>query len=181
MEIVQDEIMYHISRNNSKFFEVGDEFEVGKTATPKYLQYKRYKKKLFKTQREKELVFNEKNLEKLRKQIDENLPSRFYSLFVSKNLDDSKALLEKWKTHNSYPSQILKLSLTGKLHRCVCTKDENKGLGMPKHIQLENMRNYWLGEKETSEEEYLFIGKVKIAEIIYDSRFDKPEKLEDIK
>lgn len=107
----------------------------------------------------RELVFEE-----VRREIDENLPSRMKCLYVCKTLDEIRQWLDVFKRTNKQPGQILQLSLTGKVFHGDASFILRQNISLNKKRQ--QAISYWTGECKDGIDEYLFTGLATVDEII---------------
>ena len=98
----------------------------------------------------------ELGLETARKKIDESLPSRFHSIWLTNDTD-----LNYWKSKFDYNDIVFKLSLDGTLFK---TSDNFfPSQLLPLKEIIEEAYNYWKpNNQETIVHEYLFQGKATI-------------------
>ncbi len=170
MEYVKDKKMYYIVQDtpfNRKYnnYNIGDVFVVNSKHNSKKYAYRKALLSFHKTERQKRILFIERLHEKIRKSIDKNLPSRQSSIVVFENLQQCEGLVKKWARFNIKPLHIYEVELTGKLHKCSCTLDDEKeNISKQKHI--EGITAYWKGEKDTGLFEWLFQGQAKIVKIL---------------
>ncbi len=167
MEIVENKKMFYMVQDtpfNRKYndYKVGDVFVANSKHNPKKHAYRKAFFSLHKTERQKRIMFIEDLHEKVRKSIDKNLPSRQASIVVFENLEQCEALAKKWARFNISPLHIFEVELTGKLHKCSCTPDDEKE-NLSEQQHTEGITTYWKGEKDTGLSEYLFQGKVKVT------------------
>ena len=106
MEFVKDKEMYLIVQDtpfNRKYhnYKLGDICDQTKKHNAKYVSYKNAKYKLFKSPKEKKLVFMENLHEKVRKLINKELPSRLNSTILYDNLEACYQLAKKWKQNET--------------------------------------------------------------------------------
>ena len=170
MEIVENRTMFYMVQDtpfNRKFnnYAVGDTFVASSKHNPKKRAYRKALFCLYKTDRQRKILFIERLHEKIRKSIDKNLPSRQASIVVFENLEQCEALAKKWARFDIKPLHIFEVELTGKLHKCSCTPDGKK-TNVSKQQHIEGITTYWKGEKYTGLFEWLFQGKVKIIKEI---------------
>ena len=172
MEFVKDKEMYFMVQDtpfNRKYhnYKLGDFCDCSNKHNAKYVSYKKARLKLFKTQREKKIIFMEFLHEQVRKSIDKKLPSRLSSIILYDNLEDCYNLAKKWKNNaNIVPLGLFKVKCEGKLHACATTPDKKKPASLSKKDHLEGLIRYWKGDKEAETQEYLFQGKAEIIEIL---------------
>ncbi len=170
MEIVENRKMYYIVQDTSfdrKYnnYDEGEIFEAGKRHNSKRFAYRKAFFSINKTKRQKKILKIEKLHEKIRKNINKDLPSRQASIVVFESLDECLALSKKWARFNIKPLKIYEVELYGKLHKCSCTPDEKKeNVSIEKHI--EGITTYWKGEADTGLYEWLFQGRARVKKII---------------
>ena len=167
MEFVENRKMFYIVQDtpfNRKYnnYNEGDVFVANSKHNPKKIAYRKAFFSLHKTKRQKRILLIEGLHEKIRKSIDKNLPSRQSSIVVFESLEQCEALAKKWARFDIKPLHIYQVELTGKLHKCSCTPDEEKD-NISKQQHVEGITTYWKGEKDTGLFEWLFQGQVKIV------------------
>lgn len=107
----------------------------------------------------RELIFEE-----VRKEINDELPSRLKCLYVCNSLDEIEEWLNIFKRTNKKDYQILELELTGK----VFTGDasyilrQNISLNKKRH----QAKEYWKGNKVHNQKESLFEGIAIVKKIV---------------
>lgn len=172
MEFVKDKIMYLIIQDaeiNRKYhnYKLGDICDYSKKHNQKYISYKKAKRKIFKTPKEKKIVFFESLHEKVRKKINPQLPSRLSSIILYDNIQDCYSLAEKWKNNAGIsPLGLFKVKCEGKLHACATTPDEQKPKELTKEAHIKGITRFWQGDKEAKVQEYFFQGNAEVIEII---------------
>ncbi len=170
MEIVERRKMFYIVQDtphNRKYhnYNEGDVFEAGKKHNSKRFAYRKAFFSLHKTARQKKILQMEKLHEKIRKSINKDLPSRQSSIVVFENLNECLALSKKWARFNIRPLKIYEVELSGKIHKCSCTPDEEKeNVSRAKHV--DGIKLYWKGDADTGLYEWLFEGKAKVIKIV---------------
>ncbi|MBI9037730.1 MAG: DUF2441 domain-containing protein [Bacteroidales bacterium] len=109
-------------------------------------------------QLQQELIFETK-----RKKINDELPSRFNCIWVTKDLTEFCQWPEILKCRRS---RILELKLTGYIHMTsgiFIDTDKNREIS----IAISNAEKYWRGSfNQETEIEYLFEGKTEIIKIL---------------
>jgi len=172
MEFVKDKEMYLMVQDtpfNRKYhnYKLGDVCDCSKKHNAKYVNYKKAKRKIFKTHRDKSVVFFEGLHEEVRKSINPDLPSRLSSIILYDNTDDCIELAKKWKKNAGIePLGLFKVRCEGKLHACATTPDENKPTELTKEGHIAGITRFWQGDKTAKTQEYFFQGIAKIIEII---------------
>ena len=172
MEFVYGKEMYLIVQDtefNRKYhnYKVGDLCDCSKKHNAKYVKFKQAKRKLFKSPREKKLVFMESLHEKVRKSIDPNLPSRLESIILYDNIEDCLNLAKRWKKNAGIsPLGLFKVCCEGKLHACATTLDEKKPAELSEEAHIQGITRFWRGDETAEEQEYFFQGKAKIIEVL---------------
>ena len=140
---------------------------VQKKHNAKYISYKKAKRKIFKTPREKKMVFMESLHERVRKSINPELPSRLSSIILYDNLTDCYELVKSWKNNAGLSLLgLFKVSCEGKLHACTTTPDEQKPTQLTKEAHLAGITRFWQGDKTAEIQEYFFQGKATIIQIL---------------
>lgn len=172
MEFVKDKEMYLIVQDtefNRKYhnYKLNDMCDCSKQHNSKYASYKKAKRKIFKTPREKKLVFMESLHEKVRKSINPELPSRLESIILYDNIEDCLDLAKKWKKKSGIsPLGLYKVKCNGKLHACAATPDEKKPAELTKEAHIQGITRFWQGDKTAKVHEYFFQGNAQIIEIL---------------
>lgn len=170
MEIVENRKMFYMVQDtpfNRKYnnYDVGETFVANSKHNPKKCAFRKALFSMHRTDRQRKILFIERLHEKIRKNIDKDLPSRQASIVVFENLGQCEALAKKWARFDIKPLHIFEVELTGKLHKCSCTPDDKKE-NLSKEQHIEGITTYWKGEKNTGLFEWLFQGKVKIIKEI---------------
>ena len=172
MEFVKDKEMYLIVQDtefNRKYhnYQLNDICDSSKKHNAKYASYKKAKRKIFKTPREKKLVFMESLHEKVRKSINSELPSRLESIILYDNIENCLTLAKKWKENSGISSLgLFKVNCNGKLHACATTPDEMKPACLTKEAHIQGITRFWQGYKTAKVQEYFFQGNAQIIEIL---------------
>ena len=172
MEFVKGKEMYLIVQDtefNRKYhnYKLGDVCDCDKRHNQKYVNYRKAKRKLFKTQREKKLVFMESLHEEVRKSVNPELPSRLSSIILYDNKEDCLELAKRWSQNTGIvPLGLFKVECDGKLHACATTPDEQKPKELTKVAHIDGLTRFWVGDKNAEEHEYFFQGKAQIIEVL---------------
>lgn len=171
MEFVKDKEMYLLVQDtsfNRKYhnYKIGDICDCSKEHNAKNHAYKIAKRKVFKSPREKKIVFLEGLHEKIRKSINPDLPSRLSSIILYDNIDDCLELAAKWKKNAGLkPLGLFKVKCEGKLHACATTPDEEKSTELKKENHIAGIAKFWKGDSTAKTQEYLFQGKAQVIKI----------------
>ncbi|MFC7364546.1 MULTISPECIES: DUF2441 domain-containing protein [Bhargavaea] len=172
MKEVNGEVFYHInSKSNHNPYDllrIGDKFKVGDKLNP---FMKLYEDEAPPLELDRKVLFNaavfywhytrEITLEQIRLSINNELPSRFNSLWVT---DYDR--IQRWRQQFAKSEhQVLELSLTGQIFQC----DAGWVEGNP--IPLSTLRQkagyYWSGEIVKPDSlEYLFEGEAEVIRIL---------------
>lgn len=188
---VNEEIYYHI--NTGKKLNIGDILEIGNKYNNFYyeiyntehlinekdaneylsdmkrkhtLSFENNEKAILisKTVNDYAMITRELMFEEVRKQINNELPSRLKCLYVCKTEEEINTWLEIFKRTNKKDYQILKLKLTGKIF------EGDASFITRQNISLNNIKEqaklYWNKTKKDNIMEYLFEGKAIVEEII---------------
>ena len=172
MEFVKDKKMYYMVQDtpfNREYhnYKIGDICDCSKEHNAKYVSYKKAKRKIFKTPREKKMVFMERLPEKVRKSIHPDLPSRLSSIILYDNVVDCYELAKKWKNNAGFePLGLFKVKCEGKLHACATTPDEKKPAELTKEAHIAGITRFWKGDSTAKTQEYFFQGKAEIIEVL---------------
>ncbi|MFA1818992.1 DUF2441 domain-containing protein [Virgibacillus oceani] len=172
MKEVVNEIFYHCNstsnQNPYNLLSEGDILNIGKTINPFMSSYENQVPNVINNKQAlisavtfywhyaRETIFEEE-----RKNINENLPSRFTSLWVG----DYESMKD-WKMHFEHNKvQLLELSLTGVVFKCDATFVEGNPIPLSK--VRENANKYWGGHVlDNKKVEYLFTGKAKVIKVL---------------
>lgn len=172
MEFVKDKEMFLIIQDtpfNRQYhnYKLGDFCDCSRQHNAKYVKLKKAKRKLFKTPKEKRIVFMETLHEKVRKSINPELPSRLCSIILYETKEDCFELAKKWqKNAGITPLGLFKVKCEGKLHACATTPDEQKPNELKKEAHIAGITRFWQGDATAKTQEYFFQGKAEIIEII---------------
>lgn len=170
MEVVKEKEMFYIVQDtpfNRKYhnYSVGDFCDCLKKHNAKFVSFKKAKRKLFKTPKEKRLVFMEHLHEKVRKSINPKLPSRLSSIILYDNIQDCINLSKKWKQNaNLEVLGLFKVRCDGVLHACATTPDEQKSKKLIKQDHIAGITRFWQGDEFAEVKEYFFKGNAEIIE-----------------
>lgn len=110
----------------------------------------------------RELIFEE-----VRREIDDNLPSRLRCLYVCKTLDEIKQWLEIFNRANKTVTQTLQLSLTGEVFNGDAAFILRQNISLNKKCQ--QAYDYWTGKRRDGIDEYLFTGKAVVEKVMTSS------------
>lgn len=202
MYSVKNEVYYHI--NTGSNLQVNDTLDIGQEYNNFY--YEIYNTEHIKDDKDanvvllemlnnKSLSFNDVSSEKLvlntisddamitrelmfeetRKEVDDNLPSRFKCLYVCKSIDEIKSWINIFKRTNKNNYQILKLQLTGTIFVGDASFVLRQNISLNK--KKEQAISYWSGCKKDNINEYLFIGKAKVLEIVKEGEINNENKI----
>lgn len=172
MEFVKGKEMYFIVQDtefNRKYhnYNLGDFCDCSKAHNAKFESFKNAKRKIFKTPREKKLVFMETLHERVRKSINPELPSRLESIVLYDNLNDCLNLAQKWnKNSGKRPLGLFKVKCDGKLHACATTPDDKKPTELTKEAHISGITRFWQGDPSAEVKEYFFQGNAQIIEVL---------------
>lgn len=172
MEFVKDKVMYLIIQDTPfnriyHNYKKGDICDCVKEHNPKYVNYKKAKRKIIKTPREKRIVFMESLHERVRKSINPELPSRLSSIILYKTAEDCYKLAKKWeKNTGCKPLVFAKVKCEGKLHACATTPDEQKSDKLIKDDHVAGITRFWMGDENAETQECFFQGKAEVVEIL---------------
>lgn len=164
--------MYYVVQDtefNRKYhnYKVGDFCDCSKKHNAKYVSYKKAKRKIFKTPREKKIVFMESLHEKVRKSINKQFPSRMQSIILYDNIEDCHKLIQKWNKNVGVGALgLFRVKCDGKLHACATTPDGKKPVELTTKAHIEGITRFWKGDETAETKEYFFCGKAEIIEKI---------------
>lgn len=125
---------------------------------------------IFETVSNSAMVTRELIFEEVRKEINEELPSRMKCLYVCENMEEINGWLEIFKRTNKKDKdyQIVKLELTGKCVTCDASYVLRQNISLNK--KRDQAKKYWSGEVKDNEKEVLFEGIAVVKEIIYSNK-----------
>lgn len=107
----------------------------------------------------RELIFEE-----VRKEINDELPSRLKCLYVCNSLDEIEEWLNIFKRTNKKDYQILELELTGKVFTGDASYILRQNISLNKKRQ--QAKEYWKGNKIHNHKESLFEGIAIVKKIV---------------
>ena len=103
-------------------------------------------------------------MKEVRKELNSNLPSRLKCLYVCKTKEEVREWNNIFKRTNKKDFQILKLNLNGKIFIGDASFVLRQNISLnKKKIQAQK---YWNGDKKNNINEYLFVGKAEVKEIL---------------
>ena len=112
-------------------------------------------------------VTRELMFEKVRKEVDESLPSRLKCLFVCKDLEEIKLWIDILKRNKKEDYKVYKVKLDGKIFCGNASLVLRQTVSLDKKI--EQARKYWSSNNNSNlMSEYLFEGKFEVVERIDD-------------
>lgn len=195
MNKINNEIYYHI--NTGKKLEVGNVLEIGKVFNNFYYEIydtehlvkgkdanqilMEMKKEhgvisdnnmdelILKTINDDAMITRELMFEETRKEVNSELPSRLKCLYVCKTKKEIKEWLDIFQRTSKKHFQILKLKLTGTIFCGDASFILRQNISL--HKKKEQAKMYWSGSKKNNINEYLFIGKAIVEDILNEKDF----------
>jgi len=191
LENVNKKIYYHINtgnklnvddvlnigdRYNNFYYEIynGDYLLEGKDANEILINKRKNKdytisdieefKLVYETINNSAMITRELIFEEVRKEINNELPSRLKCLYVCESLKEIEEWLNIFKRTNKKDYQILELELTGKVFTGDASYILRQNISLNK--KREQAKEYWNGNKINNHNETLFEGTAVVRSII---------------